>query len=445
MNLETLHDKTIILVGKTRALPEPEFAALLATAKISRVERWRPSVAVVVEGRLANPYEQTMLDTLYAEHGIVPVGIDALEKALCQDLEPDRIIMSLKLSSDRDRLHAFLQNPHIDDPFYLRLLALYDWRKEGFFDSDENRDVTAGLVVRFYDNLARNHNVQYSTLGLLHLLQQRDHDPEPARTISRLEPIRTALQSDDRQMQGVLGALALHPHTDPSLLKQLIRRGSLPLKRAVASRTALDSGLQKELLACADDAVLDALASNDAIAPEIAQALCEQPSRAPLVYAHVDLDDALIARALNENPVALAANPHLDPAMQTHLAASAETRTTLAANPSLRIAQTLHEKGDTATHRALAANPATPQEILHTLLQRGECDPQIAANPAADPSWLRTLATHDTPAILQALASNPATPVDTLYQLQLDPRYAYAVRANPAFGAHVQRENIGWV
>ncbi|HHH72998.1 MAG TPA: hypothetical protein ENL04_04155, partial [Sulfuricurvum sp.] len=173
--METLKGKRILLFGSPRALANNEFDRLLAAAGIGQAYRHDESVSVVIEGRLVNPVEQETLERLYAEHSIVPVDINTFEHVLCTQLEPDRILMSLKLSRDRERLHAFLQNPHIDDAFFLRLISMYDWENEGFFGSDENRDVTAALIGRFYDNLERNHNIQYSTLGLMHLIAQNRH------------------------------------------------------------------------------------------------------------------------------------------------------------------------------------------------------------------------------------------------------------------------------
>ena len=124
--------KRILLFGAPRAFSREEFDRLLRAGQITLAERYDDGVDAVIEGRLINPLEQERLDALYETHKIVPVSIDDFEKTLCSQLDPDRIIMSLKLTRDRDRLRAFLQNPHIENKFFLQLLQLYDWESYNF-------------------------------------------------------------------------------------------------------------------------------------------------------------------------------------------------------------------------------------------------------------------------------------------------------------------------
>ena len=122
MQLRTFTHKRILLFGAPRAFGRGEFDRLLQAAQITLADTYDDTVDAVVEGRLVNPLEQETLDGLYAKHKIVPVPIDVFEKALCTQIDPDRIIMSIKLTRDRERLHAFLLNPHIENAFFLKLL-----------------------------------------------------------------------------------------------------------------------------------------------------------------------------------------------------------------------------------------------------------------------------------------------------------------------------------
>ena len=58
MNYDELCDKSILLLGKTRALSEEEFDALLKLHKITRVGSFTDDVSLIIEGRMMNPYEQ---------------------------------------------------------------------------------------------------------------------------------------------------------------------------------------------------------------------------------------------------------------------------------------------------------------------------------------------------------------------------------------------------
>ncbi len=445
MNLENLKDRSVLLFGKPRALGGDEFDRLLKTAGIRRADTFEDGV-LVVEGRMVNPVEQETLDRLYAEKGILPVGIDAFEKALCSQIDPDRIMMSLRLGGDRDRLRAFLQNPHIDDGFFLRLLALYDWNGEGFFDTDENRDVTAALIERFYENIERNHNVQYATLGLLHLLNQSD-DAALVQTVGSLAPVRQALRSDDRQMRGVLETLAAHPAADTRTLGLFLRHGDDGLRTVVALRDGLDPAMQKALYDLRRRPLLEALAHNPSLIPELVETFAADEALAPVMWQHLRLDDARFEQAVKTHAAVLAANETLTETMQRTLLETGDTQTLviLAANPKLVRAEALAGLGIPAVDEALAANPATPAALLRKLGETGRYATALAKNPATPPELLRRLyetGGHDT---LLALAANESAPVDILQQLQIDSRYERTVKMNDAFAAHIKREQIGWL
>lgn len=444
MELQTLKNKRVILFGAPRAFVREEFDRLLGSANIGLADAYDDGVAALIQGRMVNPLEQDELDRLYETHGVVPLSIDTFEKALCSQLDPDRIVMSLKLTRDRERLRAFLQNPHIDDAFFLRLLVLYDWQDEGFFDNDENRDVTAALIGRFYENIERNHNIQYSTLGLMHLIG-RNRNSGLIRTIGTLPPLRRAVTTQERQLRAIIDALALHPATDETTLKHFVRRGDDALRCLVAERPGLPAALQQELAQRKHEAINTALASNPDLDGGLADILFEDDAPAKSGYANIRLDEERFEAGLKAHGASLAANPSLTPAMQQRLydLGDRAIRTALASNVSLQIADTLSQTDDTAVLCALAANPSLASEHLQALA--GRCDAALAANPSAPAPLLESLYGKGDAQVLHALAANPATPVKILQQLQLDARFERAVRTNEAFGRYIQRENIGWL
>lgn len=446
MNLETLKGRSVLLFGKPRSLTESEFERLLAAAGGQKSTQYDDDVAAVIEGRLVNPLEQDELDRLYAEHRVVPVDINVFEKALCSQIDPDRIMMSLKLVRDRERLRSFLQNPHIDDAFFLKLLGLYDWGDEGFFDTDENRDVTAALIGRFYEHLERNHNVQYSTLGLMHLIAQNRH-PELIRILGTLPPLRRAVNTKERQLRAILEALAVHPATDAATLKHFVRQGDGILRALVAERPGLDAPLQRELFGLHRPEVTAALAANPDLDGALADIMFEDESLANIGYAHIRLDDARFSKGLESAPPSLASNPSLSSAMQQRLFEldDGAVRTVLASNPSLTISDALAQLHDPDVLRALAANPSVAPERLEALEKTGACDAPLAANPSSPAPLLERLYAKGDANVLAALAGNPATPVELLQQLQLDARFERAVRSNETFGEFIKRENIGWL
>jgi len=447
MNFEALRNRNIILFGKSRALSGGEFAKQLSNNSITLVDDVSAGVEVIVEGRLVNPIAQDELDRLYAEKVAPIIEIDALEQWLCSAIDADNLLMSLKLSGDRERLMGYLQNPYISNVLFLRLLKLYNWEGEGFFENDDNRDITAALISRFYENIERNHNVQYANMGIMHLLNQSG-DAELAETIALLAPLQTALKEGcDNSTQKILNAIALHPSTSLTVLKQWLKKGNDDIQTLIAMRHDLSLQLQQYLLNLGKPLINEVLSLNHTINDEIAQVLSKEfPEN---IAKHIVLDRELFDSFLEKYDFALAENLSLSLAMQEILLERGEkVQVTLAKNATITSAvfALLFASGSVEVIRALISSEQMQREAIDELFKRGaECyGSAIAANVKTDVTVLNELALSQDVEVLLALAKNPSTPVDILYQFQLDSRLARAVKENESFGKHIQRENIGW-
>jgi len=414
MKYDEIMGKSVLVLGKTRSLNRDEFETLLKLHTIGIKERFDEEVALIIEGRMMNPLEQDEVARLYGEEVIPIVEISEVERWLCESLDPNRLLMSLKLSRDQERLVDFIQNPYITDELFFKLLKLYDWQGEGFFDTNSNRDVTAAVIGRFYVDLGRNHNVQYAMSGLAHLVEKYG-TCELITAISELSPIVKELKNpSEPSLKGVLDAMALHSATPESLLRLLLKERAYLL----AHREPL--ALEQELLALDDEMIGRSLAQNRTLSPAGADSLEQKYPEA--IARHYPLDNVRFERLLLIHPLPLASNPTLILIMQEKLMA--------------------HEESD--IYRALASNGAlTPQgcDILYAL---GGYTVELAHNPSLSVELLQKLYHRGDPAVLGALASNPSTPIDLLYQLSLDRRYERSVQTNPTFGKHIQTHNIGW-
>lgn len=447
MNFDALKNRNIMLFGKSRALNTDEFAKQLRNHNIKMVDEVGDGVAVIVEGRLINPIEQDTLDRLYAEKAAPIIEIEALEKWLCSAIDADKLLMSLKLSGDRDRLMGYLQNPHISNALFLRLLALYDWEGVGFFESDDNRDITAALISRFYENIERNHNVQYANMGIMHLLNQ-SHDVALTETIALLAPLQTALKEGcDNSTQKILNAIALHPSTSSKVLKQWLKRGNDDIQMLIAMRHDLDLSLQQYLITLEKPVIKETLSLNQQLEHQVAlELLKEFPEN---IAKHIRLDEMLFDDLLEQYDFALAHNPTLTLAMQRRLLdRGVEVQAVLAGNAAIadEVFERLFSSEDDNVVCALIVNKQMTSEGLRTLYERSSerFGPYVAANAKTDVAILQQLAATQKLDVLLALAKNPSTPVELLYQFQLDRRLERAVKENASFGKHIQRDNIGW-
>ncbi|MBD3823358.1 MAG: hypothetical protein IE916_02475 [Epsilonproteobacteria bacterium] len=448
MNLKELHNTNILLLGKSRSFAPDELEAQLRFHGIGLTKELDDSVKVVIEGAMMSPYEQNISDALYEKKRFEFVNIDLLERELALHIDETTLLMSLKLSKNRERLIDFIKNATISDALFLKLLKLYSWQGESFFENDENRDVSAALIVRFYKNIERNHNVQYATTGLLHLIAQSDNEAL-LEAISLLEPLQRAMGSDLKDTHAnILSALATNHYTPRSVLKMFVQKGSREVKILVAMRNDCDAAMQKELCSQHIEGVCEALTYNSKLDKSLVVELIENPHHAKNIAKHIDLDEELFHLLKEEYALELAQNATTTPAMQEALVAlhKNDVMIALANNASIDtqiVAELLCEDSHEIRY-ALYANAATPKESLEEAYNNRYNHQALANNPSTPSKILELLANSDDPKVLLGLAKNPSTPVAILYQLQLDGRFERAVKENVAFGKHIQTENIGW-
>ncbi|MDD2790747.1 MAG: hypothetical protein PHU40_08815 [Sulfurimonas sp.] len=449
MNLETIKNKTILLFGKSRAFSSAEFDAQMLHHKIEVRKEFDEDVLLIVEGKMMTPYEQNASDDLYENKKIKTISIDELERALAKDIDADTLLMSLKLSHDKERLLSFIKNSMISDVLFFRLLKMYDWNDEDFFENDENRDVTAALIGRFYENIERNHNVQYATLGLMHLIAQCKN-AELIEVIASLEPLQKYLLRDTNNAnRAIINSIAKHPNTPKSVLKIFIKKADTRIKMLVALRDNCDALMQKQLLDTGESILREALSFNTNLDADIAKELSGQTQYAVNIAQHIKLTDALFGMFLESFSKELATNSSLTQAMQEQLfeRADNEVNAALAANSALseQVFLKLFALKNEAVLGLLYANAVTPQQLLKEAYKNAANHFALAQNTNTPSDILLLLGESSDAEILGALAKNEKTPVAILYQLQLDSRFERMVKENAAFGVHIQTQNIGWM
>jgi hypothetical protein len=385
MNLKTI--ETVLLFGKSRAFSEEEFLSQLKHHKIELVREYRDGISCVVDGRMMRPDEQNTSDALYERKGIKAVSIDTLERALAMYMDEGTLLMSLKLSRDKERLKNFIQNALLPDTLFFKLIKMYSWGGEDFFENDENRDVSAAFISRFYKNIERNHNVQYATTGFIHLVGQTKSS-ELLEVIASLEPLQYHPK--------IVAAIVRSEACNAKMQEQFARKNEQEIDEALSSNPNLILPLIKEFLPRED------------LAQSMAQNLLLSEETFRVLFAYkVDL-------ALNES---------LSEAMQNELLCceDIEVYRAVASNNNLHLSvmQKLLLLEDSIVLENLYKNSVLPLENLHKAYREGE--------------------------YLSSLAQNEATPVEILYQLQLDSRYERYVKTNATFGKYIQSENIGWL
>ncbi|WP_457743694.1 hypothetical protein [Sulfurimonas sp.] len=413
MNLEDLNEKTILFLGKSRAFSEDEFYAQLRFHKIYLTREQNDAFDFVLEGRMMTPYEQNLSDELYELGKYEFITIDTFEKLLADKIDTTTLLMSLKLSNDKVRLKSFLQNAMIPDGLFFKLLKMYSWGGEDFFENDDNRDISAALVSRFYENIERNHNVQYATTGIYHLILQTE-DAKLLEAIAELEPVKFHPK--------IIKALSIDANTPKTVLKKFLKKGDKVAQEAMAYNPNLDITIIKELL--------------------------KHKDLAEILAKNVKLDEGLF-ELLFEYKTILAENESLTKEMQTQLLELHDDALNVALSHNRALDKEINlalvDLNNEELNAAIYANRATPQEILKKAYEDEKNHLSLAKNPSTPSKFLEELFHSKDEKVLDALARNESTPVAILYQLQLDSRFERAVKTNAAFGKHIQSENIGWL
>lgn len=417
MNLEQLKDKKIVLLGKSRAFGMDEFLAQLKFHKIGLASEFEDGIELIVEGKMMTPYEQKASDELYEKESykLKFISIDVLEKELAKEIDENTLLMSLKLSHDKERLKSFIQNGAISDKLFFKLLKMYKWSGEDFFENDSNRDVSAAIILRFYKNIERNHNVQYATSGFIHLIAQT-HSKELIEALLELEPLQNSANSK--------------------------------IKTLIAMRNDCDEKMQTALYNSMDESVLEALCRNENLSKNVLFKLLSIDRYADDLAQHAKLDDELFERFLQNNPLELAKNGTLTQKMQESLIALDDKAVNLSLASNRHLGDLAVKKllscGSLEIKSAIYKNPITPVEMLKEAYKEKQNHISLAHNESTPSYILSAMADELDAEVLKGLAKNPSTPVEVLYQLQLDSRFARAVKENPTFGRHIQQENIGW-
>ena len=439
MNLEDLKNKTVLLFGKPRAFSLEEFDVQMKHHQIGVTQELSDAVVLSVDGRMMTPYEQLASDELYEKGAIKSMSIDALEAQLAREIDADTLLMSLKLSHDKERLKSFIQNSMISDALFFRLLKMYDWVGEDFFENDDNRDVSAAFIARFYENIERNHNVQYATTGFIHLVSQTQSS-ELLESIASLEPLKYHPK--------LRSSIAVHTQTPKNVLKRFVKSEDVYIKTLIAMRNDCDKELQSLLLKSEALEVLEALSYNANLDKSIIILFLEKKKLAYNMARHLHLNDELF-ELLKEYPEALAHNETLSVFMQEKLVylQNQEVNIALAKNDSLadNLVDSLISMGSDDINYAIYSSHPFAKKEFEEAYQYKANHVALASNKNTPSEILTLLFESENSEVLEYLAKNESTPTEILYQLHLDSRFERYVRTNKGFGKHIQSENIGWM
>lgn len=319
MNIKSLKNKVILLVGKSRYFNPDEFKIQLDFHEIELVHEYKDSVTLIIEGAMMNPYEIELCEKIYEQKVSEFIDIEIFESELIKSIDENSLLMSLKLSNDKTRLRDFLTNIKISNNLFLKLIEMYNWNDKDFFDNDNNRDVTATLISKFYKNIEQNHNIQYSKLGLMHLVMQCK-DAKLIRCIANLKPLTKSFLADENdQGYKILIAIVTNDCTPNDVLINLIQNSNSYICELIAMRDNLDENLQKKLLDSNKEDILLALSYCEKLSDEVYKSLILNEKYINNVAMYIKLDEKKYKDFEDLHKIQLAQNSTLAIQMQKDL------------------------------------------------------------------------------------------------------------------------------
>jgi hypothetical protein len=449
----TLAGKKVLFLGKTRTMSDEDIALFLEQVKAQRAENEEDGpIGLIVLGRLLNPLEEAYSDARYKE-GVPVVDLEKLERYYAAHIDPDALLGSLALFANQERIINLLHNTAIGDALFCEILQRYDWQGAGPFETDENRDVAGTLVARFYPDIEKNHNIQYSPVGPFLVAAQSDFAPL-LEAMAQIPDYEVTQRSQDPWMPRTLHeSLLINPHLPVEVLEALMR-GDVRRQGFAAAHPGLPADRQRALAQSGERWILEGLARHPNLDATLRDALLEndEPSVRLAALRYQPLDETMVETILDrgddEELSALGMNERLTEALAMRLAESGNetVRRALAANDNLtpKVYEALEATKDPDVLRNLAANDAVDAKLLERLtrIRDKSVFVALAGNPSMPPARLKQFAAIKDRDIHKALAANPATPIEILLGYQTDGELNQILKRNEAYGEYI-RQTLG--
>ncbi|BBG66678.1 leucine rich repeat variant [Hydrogenimonas sp.] len=452
--VEAARGKKILFVGRSNRMGDDDIELFLDQAGAQRAEDEKDApLGMVVTGRLLNPIEEQMCDDL-ARNGIAVTDIGKIEEYYAAKIDREALIGSLKLFRNRERIINLLHNPHIGDDLFCEILKLYDWEGRGPFEGDENRDVAGTIVARFYPEIERNHNIQYSPVGPF-LVAAQCENRMLLEAMILIPDYEITQRSGDMWLPATLHeALLVNPNLPVETLLRFCDSDEERKRAFAAMHPSLPHSVQERLAESSTAAVLEGLARNPSLSGSLREKLRNSEHRSVRIafLSHQPVEESILENIESmdeESCRAVGRNGRLseETALGMVRAGKRALQEELASNTSLTgpVYEALFGLQNPEIRRRLASNESVPVEILERLvrIREKEIFVALASNPSMPERYLRSFSKIRERDVAAALASNPSTPIEILLGYQTDAELSNILKRNEAFSDYIRR-NIGW-
>ena len=443
-------NKKVLFLGREELFSHQESQRFLKRYDIELVTTLDNEVVALVEHHRLNPAEEDISYQAY-DRGLPLYKLEEFEKLLSDSIDDDQLLMSLKLSSDQERVYRLITNTHISNKLFIKLLEIYKWSDDEDEDDNQDRGVVMATLRRFLNYKPNEEDLLYTALSIKRLIGET-RDPNLLKALLNFPNYR--FMQKGKQWIRLREVVATNPHIDRETIQKLIRYRDNRVIFYLSANSSMPLSILKEFIKMDDQDIDEALATNHQIDDELFAILLGRGDRVGgllLAYQPIDMsriemiDRAEITRDLY---TILGQNIYLDEAVIEYLLSKDidDMIESLATNPSLSQSdlKSIYDREVFKYHLPLATNPSTPIEILQEIYSRYSTDQNILINLASNPSTpvviLRELFDLNIYGINEKLAANPSLPIELLNILKIDTRLRNALTSNKTFTDSITKQ-----
>ena len=406
MNIEETikqnQDGTVLFLGRVTNFTPEELTNFLEAQGMKYADKYvGQEVAITVLSTMLTPLEEETSYDLY-DAKVAELRLAQFEEFYTQHIKPNTLMMSMKLSNDQERLKRLLKNSSFSDEVYLKLFKMYDWKNEGVYENDENRDATITFVDRFY---------------------RPDGFRDPAMVYS---PITLSNIARDAKTSDILDAMLTMPNHE---IKQSRKEDLRPknLREIVALNPNIAHENIRYLLSFNDDRIKSFLACNSAIRVDAQELIFNKADAVTklMLTQNNNLEDKLFIELLKSNDEIVKSlltfqkltNSRLNAILKANL--SEEVLELMGENQLIdEVVEKLIGINKILDHK-LSSNNQLNTEQLNGLYEKygDEFILELSKNPNLEPKLLEEFYCKNEEEMIVNVASNPATPQTVLDEL----------------------------
>jgi hypothetical protein len=433
--------RSVLFLGRLKNFTEDEVKIFLKQYEVGFTTALDESVAVVIESTMLTPSQEEISYTVYKEK-IPTFRLDEFERLYAQNITPNSLLMSLKLSNDQERLIRLLKNEAFEKTLYLKLFKLYDWKGEGVHESDENRDVTNTFVKRFYNpEQFMDPAMIYSPVTLMSIAAESE-DNEVLDAMLTMPHYEIKISKGEKRPKTLKEMIAINPYSSQETLTQLARFKNQDIDYFLVHNDALPHPLQESIYERASYEIKKMLTQNQNLSDALFDKLLQEDEEiVSYLFTFAKIDKQRLEKIKGHQHFAILGDgegiaevlPQLleieDEALQYKLAE----------NPLVeaKALQKIYEKYKEKVIPALCSNPNTPTIMIESFAKLQKYDEILAANPNTPTDILIAYFNRGEDRLNMALASNESMPIAYLQQFQLDPSLMHILSNNETFTKNI--------